>query len=104
LGGTNLDRGALRLLLDGPNMPRPRSLDLGGNPFGDEGVEDLTRSPLLERVTDLSLVQCGLTDRAARALLASPHSRGCCYLAAWDNHFSAEVTQALKERFRGVSV
>ena len=40
--------------------------------FGDQGVEALLASPLMNRLTALNLADCSLTDRGARLLAADP--------------------------------
>jgi hypothetical protein len=100
LSGTGMTRRGLRHLLGAAQLPRPRYLDLGENRFGDAGVEDLARSPLPERVHILSLSRSGLTDRAARALVATPYLTDATYLSLSGNQFSPVAKKALKGRFR----
>jgi uncharacterized protein (TIGR02996 family) len=99
LGATGMSRQGLGRLLDSRHLLRPRYIDLDGNRFGDGGVEALARSPLLERVWHLGLSLCGLTDRSARALAASPYLGDLSLLSVWGNEFSPAAQGALIDRF-----
>jgi hypothetical protein len=56
------------------------TLDLSGNPLGDEGVEAIAASPYGSYLRSLYLNEVGATDRAARALASSPHLADLGYL------------------------
>lgn len=61
-----------------PKLRRARRLRLAGNPIGDKGVRALLEAGALERVEDLWLSGCELTDTSAFALAqaALPRLRG----------------------------
>lgn len=59
---------------------RPRSLSLGRNDLGDEGVAALAASPLLDAVEELTLAFCGLGAAGRDALLRSLHVARVCAL------------------------
>jgi len=63
--------GFLDQLMASPLLRRLASLDLTGNPIGDEGVETLVRSPHLGRLRFLSLSWTGAGKRGAEALAAA---------------------------------
>jgi uncharacterized protein (TIGR02996 family) len=73
----------LKALVDSPNLPQLTALNLGGNPFLAEpwGVDTLTRSPLMERLTVLRLgsgegIPFEMGDTGMAVLADSPGAAG----------------------------
>lgn len=83
LGDCELSDTSLRALAEA-KLPHLRGLWLGGNPFTDEGVEALAKSPLLAQLEGLSLYTYGrLTERSRAALEGHPLAAalsGTCHL------------------------
>ncbi len=87
-------------LADSPLLGRLRSLSLSNNGgLGDPAAQVLAGSRRTRNLTRLSLLGCGLTDVAARALAASPHLGGLTYLCLYVNDFSPDGHALLLERF-----
>ena len=63
--------GHLDTLVESPLLRRLSSLDLTGNPIGDDGVERLVRSPHLGGLRFLSLCATETGERGAEALAAA---------------------------------
>jgi uncharacterized protein (TIGR02996 family) len=72
LAWTAIRPGGVRLLA-GSEAPNLRTLDLTGNPIGDQGAEALAASPFVASLRELDLSGCDLGAAGANALASSPH-------------------------------
>jgi uncharacterized protein (TIGR02996 family) len=96
LRSNSLDAQAMRELSAAwDRLPALRSLDLGRNKLGDEGVRALAESPLLGHLTSLDLHRVYAGPSSLIALVQSPHCRRLQSLDLTLNKLGPEGLEAL---------
>jgi uncharacterized protein (TIGR02996 family) len=92
------DRGA-QALADSPQAARLAYLDLGNQRVGDAGAKALAASRHLANLMTLGLWNNQITDAGAKALAKSKRLARLVSLDLRSNPLSANVCQALRQRF-----
>ena len=92
-----LDGAAIARIVGSPAIHGLRHLDVGGNPIGDTGAIAIAGSPHLATLESLSIMNCGLTDAAIDALLASTTLR-LARLQVVSTYGNPALTAAAKQR------
>jgi uncharacterized protein (TIGR02996 family) len=85
-------------LTSSPHLARLRHLTLQGS-YGEGVVVALASAPLPPGLTRLRLDSCGIRDRGALALAASPHLDQLTSLCVWNSYVGPEGAAALRQRF-----
>jgi len=93
--GNGIDVEGLHCLASASNMACLTHLDLSRNPAGFRGVQALTRSPYLGRLTTLKLGGTGLDDKSLKLLLVSPLFRHLLDLDLRGNRRTETVAEIL---------
>jgi uncharacterized protein (TIGR02996 family) len=84
-------------LFHSPHLTSLKHLHLHASSMGDDGVEELVESGLLERLETLDLRFGRVTDAGVNLLLDSPHIHHLRYLVLDDNQISDEGVALLAE-------
>jgi uncharacterized protein (TIGR02996 family) len=80
----------VQALLDSPNLPHLRHLQLRLSSMGDDGCKAIVESGILKRLKSLDLRHGRITDAGARLLVASPDIRSLERLDLGYNALSAD--------------
>ncbi len=91
-----LDLPGLRALCRSKNLPNLKSLTLNCSDFGDEGINELINSGLIERLEELDLQHGATTDVGARLLIEARPNQ-LLRLNLTGNYLSNAVIQELQE-------
>ncbi|MFO0844052.1 MAG: TIGR02996 domain-containing protein [Gemmataceae bacterium] len=84
-------------LFHSPHLGHLKHLHLHASSMGDEGIEELVESGLLERLETLDLRFGRVTDAGVNTLLDSPHVHHLEYLSLDDNQLSDEGVALLRD-------
>ena len=89
---------AVRLIAATPKLRGIEVLDLSFNPIGDDGVDALAQSELLQSVRILSLADVRATGRTARVLASSTHATQMAELDLRYQHIGPDAALLVGKR------
>jgi hypothetical protein len=81
---TGLTATSMRALAGSPLLDRLTELELVENQIGDEGASALAASPRISQLRQLNMGGCGIGEKGARALVASPYLNRLQWLNLYD--------------------